>query len=414
MYLTRKCISQGVAGSFVAISLLAVGVEPVSGACEVAAADYSGFEQKLIDMPPDSWLEIPDTHMIDVCAPMNFGVRGAMGCAGIIAAWGSAAYSGAERTLYVWGGGHNDYWGNEVYGFRLKEGRWQRLNDPSPGSLVASAGSDPLPDGKPNSRHTYDGLEYLDHAARLFAQGGSISPNGRGSAVTWLFDPATGVWQNRGREDRPGGYGMASAYDLQSRSVFVRTGNVLWRYDVDSNEWRSLISFRSRPLWPRYEVGRSKTGDIDSRRRLFWSVGSNDFLVWDIARGRLVTEDWVSQGGGTYTNRNRIKRSPEQLLESGGGDVFDAPAPGFTYDSKADQFVAWIGGGPKILDLATRTWKTGSAVGAPLSQVRRGTFGRWRYIPEYNVFILVNGVRSNVFFYKNTAGGPAAPGNAAC
>lgn len=380
-----------------------------SGGLGDRALEYSHFEQQLINMPANSWLEVPDTRMIDVCAPKHFGVRGMLGCAGIIDAWGSAAYGSTERMMFVWGGGHNDYWGNEVYAFQLRSGRWIRLTDPSPGDLVMSAGSDPLPDGSPNSRHTYDGLEYLDHSNRLFAQGGATSPAGKGSAVTWLFDPVALAWQNRGSKDRPGGYGNASAYDRKSRSVIFRTTKALWRYQEDSNTWTQLVAFGMRPLWPRYELSRSKTGEIDTRRRLFWSVGSNDFLVWDIDQARLVTGDWVTTGGGKYSNWERVKRSPDQLFESGGGDIYDAPAPGFAYDSKVDQFVAWKGGAPQILDLATKSWKSGSGIGAPASQSLKGTFGRWRYIPDYNVFMLINGATSNVFFYKNTIGGSALP-----
>ena len=34
----------------------------------------------------------------------------------------------------------------------------------------------------------------------------------------------------------------------------------------------------------------------------------------------------------------------------------------------------------------------------------RGTYGRWRYIPRVNAFILVNDVDENVYFYKHTGG----------
>lgn len=332
-----------------------------------------------------------------------------MGCAGIIEAWGSAAYSTNERAMYVWGGGHNDYWGNEVYSFEVRDGRWARLTDPSPGDLVKASGVDPLPDGQPNSRHTYDGLEFIDHSGHMFAQGGAISPGGQGTSVTWLFNAETRGWQNTGSKGRPEGYGIASAYDQASGSVLARSTKALWRYQVDTNEWTRLIDFSLRPLWPRYEVSRSKTGEIDTRRRLFWSVGSNDLLVWDIDQGRLVTGDWITTGGGQYTNVQRVRRSIDQLFESGGGNVYDSPAPGFAYDSKADQFVAWTGGAPRILDLKSKKWRTGSAAGAPEAQVLKGTFGRWRYLPNYNVFILINGVKSNVFFYKNMSGGPRVP-----
>lgn len=395
--------------------LLSLMLTPIALSTSAAAQDASttatAFEKALIDMPADSWREISGSQMEAVCAPNSFGVHAMMGCAAVTEAWGGGAYAPDQRLMLVWGGGHNDYWGNEIYAFDLRTGRWTRLTDPSPGDVVKGGGADPLPDGKPNSRHTYSGLAYLEHVKRLFAQGGSVSPGGGGTSVTWLFDPAQKTWHNAGSGGRPGGYGLAVAYDKAGRAVIVRATQGLWRYDVDRNSWSQLAGFGNRPLWPRYEVGGNKTAAIDSRRRLFWSVGNNDFLVWDIARGQMVSDDWRTSGGTPYSNARRLKSYPDQVLNAGGAEIHDAQAPGFDYDSKADQFVAWKGGAPMILDLATKTWKAGSATGAPPAQARNGTYGRWRYLPEYNVFILVNSVTSNVFFYKNTAGGPRRDGS---
>ena len=40
----------------------------------------------------------------------------------------------------------------------------------------------------------------------------------------------------------------------------------------------------------------------------------------------------------------------------------------------------------------------------PTSETSGGTYGRWRYVDAYNVFILVNSVDENVYFYKHTPG----------
>jgi hypothetical protein len=129
-------------------------------------------------------------------------------------------------------------------------------------------------------------------------------------------------------------------------------------------------------------------------------------MVWDIAAGRPVTDDWITTGGGAYTNRETVERFyPDQIFESGGGAIYYAAAPGFDYDSAADDFVAWPNtGAPYSLDLETKQWTSGSDVGAPSAPNSHGTYGRWRYIAAYNVFILINSVDENVYFYKNTSG----------
>jgi hypothetical protein len=130
-------------------------------------------------------------------------------------------------------------------------------------------------------------------------------------------------------------------------------------------------------------------------------------MVWDMVRSMPVTDDWRTIGAGAYTNRESVERFyPDQIFESGGGAIYYASAPGIDYDSAADDLVAWPNrGAPYALDLETKEWVIGGGVGAPDSSTGTfGTFGRWRYVPEYNVFILVNSVDENVYFYKHTSG----------
>jgi hypothetical protein len=380
------------------------GDAPADGPAIVDAdPSLSTFERTLVDLPADSWFEAPGTKMKDVCAPASFGVNGVQGCKAIIGAWGGGAWDPVHRKMLIWGGGHNDYWGNEVYAFDLTTGKWERLTDPSPGPF----NKDPLDDGNPVSRHTYDGLTYIVHADRFFGQAGSRATDGGGTSLTWTFDVGALTWTNRAPDPAgPGGYTLAASYDPSSRLVLARSPKDLRSYDYDTNTWSMLKGFGFAPLWPRYEVYGNKTSTVDSSRGLFWSVGSGDILIWDIAGQKLVTDDWKTTGGGSYSNANRVGNHKDQLFESGGGEIYDASAPGLAYDSKADQVVAWKGGGPWVLDLASKTWSQGSATGAPAAQPKNGTYGRFAYLARYNVFILVNSVDADVVFYKNSSGGP--------
>ncbi|MEB2313469.1 MAG: hypothetical protein OZ921_15030 [Sorangiineae bacterium] len=232
--------------------------------------------------------------------------------------------------------------------------------------------------------------------------------DGSGTNVTWTFADATGWTQHA---PGVGGLMLATAYHRASRRIFVNATETLHIYDVDGDSWSQAPGFRYKPYWPRC-TGSDRTAAIDPRRGLFWSVGSKMVLVWDIASGKAVTDDWKTTGGGDYTNEAKVMPTyPAQLFESGGGDIYDASAPGFDYDSASDELVAWPNrGAPYALDLDAKTWSAGSATGAPESKNSGGTYGRWRYAREYNVFILVNSVDENVHFYKHTEGcGPARP-----
>ncbi len=370
------------------------------GRCAALPNDATDLERQLVNMEADTWMELPDSLMRPVCVPDSAGVRGVGGCPQVIKAWSTAALDTNRRRMLVWGGGHADYLGNEVYSFHIPSGTWRRLTEPSSGQEQSR---DPLANGAPVSRHTYDGVEYVGHADMLFASGGSRGGDGWATNVTWVFN-GVDTWTDQAPDPiGPGGLEAASAYDPASRMVIYRLAENLYQYDLDTNTWTRLQALDRAPEWPRYARSGSKTGTIDTRRGLFWSVGNRDILVWDIAEGRMVTDDWVTSGGGDYTNTDLVGDRPDQLFEGGGGDIYNAGAPGFDYDAAADAMVAWVGeGGPWRLDLETRTWSQGNGEGAPISMNSGGTFGRWRYVAAYNVFVLINSVEENVRFYKNT------------
>lgn len=372
------------------------------GPCANRPANPTPFEQTLLDMPADSWFEARNTQMRDVCVPDAVGVGGTGGCGAVIDAFSGGAYDGVRNQMILWGGGRDDYHGNELYAFDVPSGAWRRLTQPT---TVDFTDRDPLPDGNPVSRHTYDALEVITQDDSLWAHGGLRASDSAPTLVTWIYDLAQSQWTSQNPTvPGPGGFAIGSAYDALSRRVLYRGTRDFFSYDVEANTWAPLKFFESSPEWPRYERNGTKTAAIDPTRRLFWSVGSGDILVWNIDTSSIVTDQWVTTGGGVYTNADHVEGNPEQVFVSGGGDVYNSEAPGLAYDIAADQLVAWANdGGPYRLNLQTRVWTQGSGDGAPTSQTYGGTFGRWRYIPDYNVFILVNDVYDDVVFYKNTA-----------
>jgi len=361
-------------------------------------------EQMLIDMPADSWTTAPMSDLVTVCEPVAeefAGVHLVVGCSAIVSAWGGGAWDPLHRKMLVWGGGHADYGGNEVYAFDVATFAWERLTDPT----LPPFDVDPLADGNPVSRHTYSGLQWLADRQRFFAVGGSMAEGGGGTNVTWLFDVDAAQWTNAAPpEPPPVGYSHSTAYDAATNTVLLRVAQSLWSYDIAGNQWSELMNFGFAPLWPDFEKGGDKSGVVDPTRGIFWSFGSGDHLVYDIAAGELVHLDWVTTGGGVYDNSADLPDYPDQWFTTGGGDIIRAGAPGVDYDVKADAIVAWSGGSPYVLDLATKTWTTTSADGAPAMPTATGTYGRWRYASAYNVFVLVNTADDDVYFYKHTAG----------
>jgi hypothetical protein len=180
-------------------------------------------------------------------------------------------------------------------------------------------------------------------------------------------------------------------------------------YDIAANAWTTIEDYGAPPYWPRYSLSGDYRGVVDTSRGLVWFMGARLYLVYDFVNGTHVTDEWITEGGGQFSNAEAVVGHPEQEITTGGAAIIEADGPGIDYDPATDSMVAWAGGAPWTLDLATKTWTQRSASGAPTTpQPSGGTFGRWRYIARLNVFILVNDVDEDVVFYKHSGGcGPA-------
>jgi len=333
--------------------------------------------QTLINLPVDSWYTVPNTKMRPSCDPHS----GSYGCAAVQSAWSGGAYDADQQKMMIWGGGHVDSDDNAVYAFSTQDWRWEQLT-PNTGYLTPQSGVDPLPSGDPASRHTYNGLAYAGHIKRMWACQGSVAGNGNGTGVVWTFDAVQKKWYNMKATGTAAGsyfgYNGGCSYDPVSRKAFFSDPRYVYIYSFDSNAWTSVG-------WAKEDWGK-KADVYDPKRRLIFFFG-NRINVWDIQNNREITTGWSTSDSATLLNGN-----------------FTA----FDYDAKADQIVAWNGGGPYELDMTTKQWVRKSGAGAPPAPLPNGTYGRWRYLPDDNVFVLVNGVDSNVCFYKHTAGGGTA------
>lgn len=367
---------------------------PVDLTCLDGAA-LSPTERMLVELPADSWTTLPGTALDPWCRSRGLPENGeptAYRCGNVIRAWGGGAFDAGARAMILFGGGHNDYAGNEVYAFDLATAAWRVVRPPTPMAQVVPS-RDTYADGTPVSRHTYDGFAYLPDRQRLLVWGGARYQDGGSTWATWLLDTATGAWTRKADFSHPspgGAYWMGSDYDQASGKVYARTEAGLFAYDVAGDAWARLADFGYPPYWPERATSNNRRGVVVPDRHLFFTVGGKtnrtevtDQLVWDLAAGADASASWPPRGDTTAIERT---------------------APGADLDTAADAIVAWSGGAPAILSLADGTWRPGSATGAPAAQVPTGTFGRFRYVAYLNVFVLVNEPEEDVAFYKHTAG----------
>ncbi|HYM03268.1 MAG TPA: hypothetical protein VET85_10005, partial [Stellaceae bacterium] len=262
------------------------------------------------------WTAVPNSHMDDVTydGPLADAIEGNSGPPSIIAAWGGATLDTRNHALLVWGGGHADYWGNEVYAFDLKTLRWTRLNDPAPIAGWNGTSSDILPDGTPSARHTYDSLTFLPASGQMFEAGSAASlQTGSGTTKSWLFNPTTRAW--RQAADYTGAfYGVVSAYDPADQCVYAMSFGTmaahpgLQRYDPRANAWTAIGGLGISD----YHM----TAAIDPADHILVAVGAGHLNVVNLGTGAVASPP----GSGDLTVQN-------------------GNAPGFVWDPSIDEFV---------------------------------------------------------------------------
>jgi hypothetical protein len=337
-----------------------------------------GQPPSLDELQPGEWTVIPfslcryeaaDITGITTLERRNGNFRG------IMSAWSGGAFDTKRGRLIIWGGGHNSYAGNELYVFDVNTLKWSRLNEPNENPNRCN---DKNSDGTPVARHTYNQIEYLEYGDRFFGLGGACDCQGGGGcpgASTWLFDFETLKWSSHSAGSIDAGYGENCAYDPVSKKVYFHSNGV-FSFDFDNKSWTKHNSEGG---------GYYHTSTIDTKRRKMVVVGHGDAFSFDLTSPNLTKEN----------------------LPSGG--VSDAGNPGLAYDPVADKVVGWKGGAEVyLLDMDTKQWSTKSPAATnritPTDPNGNGTYGRFRYVPSRNAFILVNSVDEMVFFYRLTPG----------
>jgi len=353
------------------------------------------------DPAPQSfgWHEIPGTALKDVCPPDNFGGEDylfSFYCQYVTRSWNSGTFDPGGNRLYIWGGGHNNYYGNEIYALDLAAGEMLRLTDPAVPRAVFDASpseSELAPhDGtQPNSRHTYDGMAYLEHADRIWAFSGSLAGKlGSKDDVTWIFDPADGTWQRvePGGDPPAGAVGLVSAYDPVSQKVFLhnRKGLYSYEYGAGGGTYTKLAEDG--------DIGIVSTAVIDPVRRLFFILGAGNEHVYDIGPG----SDFQRQ----------------DLASTGDRDLISRAAPGVAFDPVDEHVVGWVGDGKVYrLDPDTREWSSVAFAGAPDAE-SNGTYDRFAYVPDHDAFVIYSKYHQNAYTFRpprdvTDTSPPAAP-----
>ena len=338
------------------------------------------------------WFEVPNSKLREVCPPNSPSYEFSGACGSVISAWNSAIADTKRNRLILWGGGHADYFGNELYAFSLQEYKMTRLNDPSPINTTSGC-VETLSDGKPNSRHTYDSLTYVAHADRMFSFGGALNACGFFSDVTWTLDIETLKWTNmqpRGGSPHASA-GVVADYDPNTKKIYLNDLAKIWSYDYDANTYRVLNSDAA--------IDYHMTGVIDPKRKMFFIMGAagakgGGLKAISLAPGsKYAMNDWTAPAFSSC------------------GPLLRASSPGLAYDPAGDRIVGWpnFGDAVYLFNPDTRSCTTETFVGGPPDSSHQGsphttngTNGRFRYFAAERIFVLANQATNDVYLLRLT------------
>lgn len=332
--------------------------------------------------------------------PLAAALHQSTGVQSVMDAWSGGTFDPVTDSLIVWGGGHTDYAGNEVYSFSLQTLQWTMLSQPSdPTGYDGSSGI--LPDGTPVSRHTYDGITYIPTLNQVFTAGGADWFNGWSDANSWLYNPSTGRWTQAATDQNGADSGRPATDNQDDIIVYNSANNLVYEismggpndiglqaYNPSSNTWQSVGNNGGL-------VDYHMTGAIDPIDNILVATGNGFLQAVNLSTGAVTT----------------ITSSGDQTAQNGN-------APGMVWDSAANLFVAW-NGGTTLYTLDPHTWQWTAYNGAldnsvvPTAANGNGTFGRFQYDAADNVFVVVNDVSQDVYVFRPPVDAASGPNSSA-
>lgn len=315
----------------------------------------------------------------------------------ITAAWCGGCWDSKRNRLLIMGGGHNSYFGNDVFGLTVAAvGSMARIFNPS---LYLRTDYDEiaLSDGTISSRHTWNKIAYCPDQDFMVAMGGSSPVSGVISSDIWTCDMSTAsmnptdrwVLRYRAAVDYTVFNANNTVYHPVHKLVYFMYGgaggsNCRFSYWDPANPGSGNTTQCWTQLRQTDQTWGVNTTVIDPVRDLYIGIGSNAVKAIDIN-----TSPW--------TVVDHTPGSPPTILSS--------TYPGVAYDPVLDKVVCWDGG-DTVYYLNTSDWSWTSENIFTLhgthgpAALANGTFGRFRYDAAHGAFAYYGDVDANGFVLR--------------
>lgn len=325
----------------------------------------------------NEWVEIDSTAL----SSAQSGFTSPGGAKTHVCAYSGAAVQDSGSVVWVFGGGHQDYAGNEPYSIRLADAApsWSRRRDPT-----ASVQDDVehYSDGRPSSRHSYWHPQFITARSRFMCFGGA-STWGSGNSGTLAvdgFNPATNDWDSAGTwASIPAAAGSACAVCKDGdENVYIHNYNNgdLYKWTEASNSWATLSNV---------DVANLATA---------WAV--------DTSRGRILRH----ANGGVSASTIALSDGAKTDISLTGADAGEIDSGNLVYDPVVDCFWFWKWGETTLWKIHPTTWAvttqsvTGSVPNNTFVDGVHEFYGRFNYCPELKGLVFVKDAAANVHFIR--------------
>jgi hypothetical protein len=207
---------------------------------------------ELQSSPPASEAAAPTSNSALAAVPANTWrkVAGFAPAPKGILAYSGGAFDTRNGQFLIFGGGHADYWGNEVCAFSPAMLNWKKMYEPDARERYTNDNIDnvrgKLKDSdRPYTRHTYNQLCFVTTTASLFIFGGcgpgwgSIKPTCPSPPDCWSYSFKDNRWsQLYAGPGSPTGDGFACCYDSKRNVVWAYSGiGDLRQFDLAGKVW---------------------------------------------------------------------------------------------------------------------------------------------------------------------------------
>ncbi len=339
------------------------------------------------------WYQIPNTSIQSLC-PSYSDIQGNSGCAAVMSAWSGGLFDTKRNRLIIHGGGHTDYYGNEVYAIDLNANPIAPVlvKDASHGTAISNLSTCPeaFTDGTPNARHIYNGELYLPVQDKYFLYGAFKSTCGNDSDGQWQLNPSSGSWTQQTPSTHPShavnGSVPQFAYDPTTQDIYEVESNtgIFWQYNIATNTWTNLKSVTA------CTSTLNMTTAIDDGRRMYFCLGNGGFGKVSLTAPYTATK----------------------LTGTGCSAIISKAGPGFVYDPVQKLMVGWAGGSTAyIYNPDTDSCNAVTYTGGPTVIQANGTYGRFNYSPALGVFVVANSINTNAYTLRlTTSGGTGGSG----